>query len=134
MPTRTNTETPGRGASNEVTYASVCALLVSLLFFDQSRLEDPKPARARARIDLAGQSRLTFELFVARWGGSSARTRSELCTAAALAWTGWLRAGKKVQAAPAGPHHVPQRPQHHASHDAIHGADEWLVGRRAARC
>ena len=31
-------------------------------------------------------------------------------------------------------HHVPQRPQHHASHDAIHGADEWLVGRRVARC
>ena len=133
MPTRTNTETPGRGASNEVTYARVRALLVSFCFFDQSRLEDPKPAARADRIWL-GRSRLTFELFVARWGGSSARTRSELCTAAALAYAGWLWTSKQVQAAPAGPHHVPQRPQHHASHDAIHGADEWLAGRRAARC
>ena len=71
MPTRTNTETPGRGASNEVTYARVRALLVSFCFFDQSRLEDPKPtARARIEFGWAGRDWLeTSELSLWQDGG-----------------------------------------------------------------
>ena len=126
--TRTNTETPGRGASNEVTYASVCALLVSFCFLRSIETRGSEASRARES-NWLGRSRMTFELFEARWGGSSARTRSELCTAAALAYTGWLWTSKQVQAAPAGPHHVPQRPQHHASQSITYSRPEvgWVA-------
>ena len=51
---------------------------------------------------------------------------------------GWLWASKQAQATPTAPPRMPQVPPHHAPHDVIHGAvygaDEWLVGRRSARC
>ena len=61
----------------------ICWSLFALLRSIETR--GSEASRARADRIWLGRSRLTFELFVARWWGSSARTRSELCTVAALA-------------------------------------------------
>ena len=81
MPTRTIIEAPGRGASNEVTYARVCALLVSFCSSSINRDSRGSEAGRRPReSNLAGPAAMTFELFVARCpceGAALPRSRAE---------------------------------------------------------
>ena len=133
-PTHTNFETPGRGASNEVTYAISNQRLVSFFAsLDSIAHSGSIGSRARARSILRNLG-LAREGFMACWWASGAPTRSELCPPVGLTCPGRAQPSPPLTPAFARPRPMRQQPPQPTPRHARRPQPSDLVGRCIDRC
>ena len=133
-PNHTNFETPGRGASNEVTYAISNQRLVSFFAsLDSIAHSGSIGSRARARSILRNLG-LAREGFVACWWASGAPTRSELCPPVGLTCPGRTQPSPPLTPALARPRPVRPQPPKPAHATRAPTAVSVVAGRHFTTC